>query len=115
MTDIQSATAEIRRGKKEEARRNHWRSADLPAAQRLLRNFRSLPPPPWLRRRDSTRVTIARSASVRLVMAVLWNRTGHYIFVLWFFLLHLSSISFPRLISAVADWMSIILPHMVWP
>jgi len=23
--------------------------------------------------------------------------------------------SFPRLISAVADWMSAILPHMVWP
>jgi len=22
---------------------------------------------------------------------------------------------FPRLISAVADWMSIILPRMVWP
>jgi len=22
---------------------------------------------------------------------------------------------FPRLISAVADWMSAILPHMVWP
>jgi len=22
---------------------------------------------------------------------------------------------FPRLISAVADWMSAIFPHMVWP
>jgi len=22
---------------------------------------------------------------------------------------------FPRLISAVADWMSAILPHMMWP
>jgi len=22
---------------------------------------------------------------------------------------------FPRLFSAVADWMSIIFPHMVWP
>jgi len=22
---------------------------------------------------------------------------------------------FPRLISAAVDWMSIILPHMVWP
>jgi len=30
----------------------------------------------------------------------------------FFFLL---SISFPPLISAVADWMSTILPHMVWP
>jgi len=24
-------------------------------------------------------------------------------------------LSFPRLISAIADWMSAILPHMVWP
>jgi len=24
-------------------------------------------------------------------------------------------LSFPRLISAVGDWMSTILPHMVWP
>ena len=31
-------------------------------------------------------------------------------------LAHISSSSFfPRLITAVADWMSIILPHMVWP
>jgi len=37
---------------------------------------------------------------------------GHYIFVLWFLLS--SSTSFPRLISAVTDWMSTILPHMVW-
>ena len=27
----------------------------------------------------------------------------------------LSSFFFPRLISAVADWMSAIFPHMVWP
>ena len=27
----------------------------------------------------------------------------------------LSSVSLPRLISAVGDWMSTILPHMVWP
>jgi len=44
-------------------------------------------------------------------MAALWNRAGHYIFIL---LLVLSSF-FPRLISVVADWMSAILPHMVWP
>jgi len=25
------------------------------------------------------------------------------------------SIFFPRLISAIADWMSAILAHMVWP
>jgi len=52
-------------------------------------------------------------------MAALCNRAGHYIFALWFFLssffLSSSSIFFPRLISAVADWLSAILPHMVWP
>jgi len=46
-------------------------------------------------------------------MAALFNRAGQYIFALWFLL---SSIFFfPRLISAVADWMPAILPHMVWP
>jgi len=47
-----------------------------------------------------------------LIMATLWNRAGHYIFMLWFLS---SSIFFPRLISAVGDWMSTILRHMVWP
>jgi len=37
-----------------------------------------------------------------------WNRADHYIFALSFVL---SSFFFPRLISAVADWMSVILPH----
>ena len=51
-------------------------------------------------------------------MAVLRNRAGHYIFALWLLLLSSSSSSnyfssFPRLISAVADWMSAILPHNV--
>ena len=32
-----------------------------------------------------------------------------------FFLLLLLSFFIPRLISAAADWMSAILPHMVWP
>ena len=44
----------------------------------------------------------------------LWNRADHYIFILSFVLLSSSS-SFPRLISAVAEWMSAILAHMVWP
>jgi len=44
-----------------------------------------------------------------LFMAALWNRAGHYIFILSFLL------SSPRLISAVTDRMSTILPHMVWP
>jgi len=48
-------------------------------------------------------------------MAALWNRAGHYICALWFLLsFYILSIFFPRLISAVADWMSDILAHMVW-
>ena len=46
-----------------------------------------------------------------IIMVALWNRADHYIFALWFLLL--SFFFFPRLISAVADWMSTILPH-VW-
>jgi len=50
------------------------------------------------------------SVSVRLfVMVALWNRADHYIFILFLLLL------FPRLISAVGDWMFTILRHMVWP
>jgi len=44
-----------------------------------------------------------------LIMAALWNRTGHYIVAVVF------SFFFPRLISAVGDWMSTILPLMMWP
>ena len=51
----------------------------------------------------------------RFIMIALWNRADRYVFALWFLLLLLSSFFFPRLISAVADWMSAILPHMVWP
>jgi len=43
-----------------------------------------------------------------VIMVALWNRADHYIFALWFLL-------FPCLIWAVADWMSAILPHMMWP
>ena len=45
------------------------------------------------------------------LMVALWNRADHYIFALWLLLL----LFFPRLISAFADWMSAILPHMVRP
>ena len=44
-------------------------------------------------------------------MAALCNRAGHIFSSCGFFLLSFS----PRLISAVADWMSTILPHMMWP
>jgi len=56
--------------------------------------------------------TVILVASVCLIMAALLNGCGHYIFILWFLLL---SFFFPRLISAVAEWMSTILLHMVWP
>jgi len=42
-------------------------------------------------------------------MAALCNRAGHVYF-------HpVVSSFFPQLISVVGDWMSTILPHMVWP
>jgi len=47
-------------------------------------------------------------------ITALWNRADNYIFMLWF-VLSSSSSFFPRLISAAADWMSAILPYMVWP
>jgi len=43
-----------------------------------------------------------------LLWSALWNRADHYIFALLF-------LFFRRLISAVTDWMSAILLHMVWP
>jgi len=49
--------------------------------------------------------------NLHIVMAALRSLCGHYIFAMWF----ISSSFFPRLISAVADWMSTILPHMMWP
>ena len=45
-----------------------------------------------------------------LIMVALCNRADHYIFILF-----LLSSFFPRLISAVGDWMLTILLHMVWP
>ena len=48
-----------------------------------------------------------------IIVAALRSRRRHYIFVLWFLLsIYLSF--FPCLFSAIADWMSTILPHMVW-
>jgi len=63
------------------------------------------------------------AGQVRLFVVALWNRADHYFFALWFLLSFFLSFFlsfilfsfFPRLISAVRDWMSAILPHMVWP
>jgi len=49
---------------------------------------------------------------VVLFMVALCNRETIYIFMLWFLSIYLF---FPRLISAAGDWMSSILPHMLWP
>ena len=38
---------------------------------------------------------------------IIFSSCGFFFLLLFFF--------FPRLISAAADWMSAILPHMVWP
>ena len=54
------------------------------------------------------------SRPLSFVMVALCNRADHYILPCVFVLL-LSSIFFPRLISAAADWMSTILVHMAWP
>ena len=55
--------------------------------------------------------------TVQIIMVALCNRADHYILSCGFFFylsiyLSLSSF-FPRLMSAVADWMSAILPHSV--
>ena len=54
------------------------------------------------------------NATQCLFMVALCNRETIYIFMLWFVLL-LLSFFFPRLISAVGDWMFTILWHMAWP
>jgi len=49
------------------------------------------------------------------IIFVLWLiMVDHYIFIMWF-LLSFFFFFFPRVISAVGDWMSAILPHVVWP
>jgi len=55
--------------------------------------------------------TTACTLLYTFVMVALSNRADHYIFILWFLLLSF----FPHLVSAVAELMSAILAHMVWP
>jgi len=57
--------------------------------------------------------SVANNTAI-LFMAALRSRCEHYIFALRFHHL-LLLLLFPRLISAMAEWMSTILPHMVWP
>jgi len=65
-------------------------------------------------RRFPAQSTVAASYNLQSIfMIALCNRADHYIFALWF--LSFFFFFFPRLTSAVGDWMSTILPHMVWP
>jgi len=66
-------------------------------------------------------VGTAGRPKITLVSRVVWFLWSPYgigqtiIFSSCTWFLSSLSIFFPRLISAVADWMSTILPHMVWP
>jgi len=62
-----------------------------------------------------SRTAILRSPTgiAFLVMAALHSRCGQSILPLC--VVSSSSFFYPRLFSAVAEWMSTILPHMVWP
>ena len=63
---------------------------------------------------NANATSVGRLIHSSIIMAALIrSRCGHYIFVLWFLLF--SAVFFRRLFSAVADWMSTILPHMMWP
>jgi len=48
---------------------------------------------------------------IMVALVALCNRADNYIFMLFLLLL----LFFPRLISAVGDWMFTILWYMVWP
>ena len=50
-----------------------------------------------------------------MIMAALCNRGAIIFLPCDFYLLSIYLLSFLRLISAAAGWMSTILPHMVWP
>ena len=49
-----------------------------------------------------------------LIMVALCNRADHYIFILFLSSSFFFFLFFPRLISAVGDWMFTILWRMVW-
>ena len=60
---------------------------------------------------DKVLMWLSVCSEVQMIMAALCNSAGH----LLYFCPVVSSSFFPRLISAVADWMSTILPYMAWP
>ena len=64
---------------------------------------------------DTTRnaTECATTLPLTVFMVALCNRADHYIFILFLSSSFSFFLFFPRLISAVGDWMSAILPHMV--
>jgi len=48
--------------------------------------------------------SLLSSSITTLIMVDVWNRVDHYIFALWFLLSFFLLSFFPRLISAVVDW-----------
>jgi len=100
----------------------HWRSCEWNCSMRHLQIFssyeRNICQTGWWCWGESPRtwiVLLARQlCNVASNIDNLWSPYGIgqtiYIFILWFVLSF-----FPRLISADADWMPVILPHMVWP
>ena len=60
-----------------------------------------------------TASTVHVTNVIIIIMVALCNWADHYILPCGFCLS--SSFFFPRLMSAVGDWMSTTLPHMVWP
>jgi len=85
---------------------NSGRQPNFAALNRVCHLYSAGRPSRWVLAHILVMVTLCNKADT------LCNRADHYIFALWF----LSSSSFfPGLISAVGDWMSTVLPHMVWP
>ena len=65
---------------------------------------------------DTESCTSLSSIGPRLLfMVALGNRETIYIFILFLSSFFFFLLFFPRLISAVGDWMFTILWHMVWP
>ena len=91
-----------------------------PVSQILLTTDSS--PSSGLTSRTLDRTASSERIGLRFVMAALWNRAPPYgigqaiIFLpCGLYLLLLSFFFFPRLFSAVGNWMSTILLRVVWP
>ena len=93
---------------------DHWCCATAIRVRLYSFRFSLHPVVIWMRIELSSDDNTSTSFSQRLLwptyvigQAIIFLPCGFYLL--------LSSICFPRLISAAADWMSTILPHTVWP